>query len=92
MTDALIQNVNPFTAYAHEVQEVVKKNDMRLKEQVIAVFSTPHGMQLLETLDELFTRRPVCPAGSPEGYGYMREGQNSLVAKFRNIIAASQQG
>lgn len=92
MTDALIQNINPFTAYAAEIQEITKRKENKLREQVIATFSTPHGLQLLDTLEEMYIYKSVCPAGAPKGYGYMREGQNSLILKFRSIIQAAQQG
>ncbi|CAB4240889.1 hypothetical protein UFOVP23_33 [uncultured Caudovirales phage] len=62
----------------------------RFREQVISVFANPHGMQLLDTLDDLYVRQPVSPAGCVEGYGYMREGENRLIIKLRAIVNSAQ--
>lgn len=91
MMNPAMQPVNPYAAQMkEETQKYIKNLDQRLKENVIAVFSNPHGMQLLDTLDELYVRQPVCPAGCPEGYGYMREGENRLIIKLRAIITNAQ--
>lgn len=86
--------INPFTQGAHILAAQKQHEDLqkrehlqnRFRDQVLATFLTPHGEQLLQTLEELYLLRPVCPPGSPEGYGYMREGENSLIMRFKNII------
>ena len=88
----IYQDVNPYGMQMKEERvRMFEGMDKRLKEQVTAVFCNPHGLQLLDTLDDLYVRQPVCPAGCPEGYGYMREGQNSLILKIRAIVHAAQQ-
>mgnify|MGYP003655533436 CR=1 FL=1 len=85
------QLVNPFIGGpSAEHKSQVKQIDQKFREQVIATFCTPHGMQLLDTLDDLYVRQPVCPAGCVEGYGYMREGENRLIIKLRAIVNSAQ--
>ncbi len=92
-------NVNPFMQTLNpigqqmqqETQKFQKDVTKRLHDQVVAVFANPHGMQLLDTLDDLYVRQPVCPAGCVEGYGYLREGENRLILRLRSIVNAAQQ-
>lgn len=91
MTHPLNQPVDPF-AQQREMARFKHDVDKRLREQVIAVFANPNGLQLLDTLDDLYLRQPVSPAGCVEGYGYMREGENRLILKLRAIVNSAQQG
>lgn len=63
----------------------------KLKNQIISVFNTPEGMQLLDTLMEGFVHKPTWVPGAPEGYGYKREGENSLILYFKGIAERAQQ-
>lgn len=85
------QPVNPYAAQMKEEQQkFYKELDAMLREQVTAVFCNPHGLQLLNTLEDIYIRQPVCPAGCIEGYGYMREGENRLILKIRRIVNQAQ--
>lgn len=90
MTEPFSQPVNPYAAQVQqeqtEKQKYLSQVNNRLKEQIIAVFGNPHGLQLLDTLEEIFLRQPVCPPGCVEGYGYKREGENGLIIRFRAIV------
>lgn len=84
------QPVNPnsaaMMAELSEKQKRLAHDNAKLKEQVITVFCNPHGLQLLDTLEEVFLRQPVCPPGCIEGYGHYREGENQLVLRIRKIV------
>jgi len=90
MTEPFQQPVNPFakgpTPEQMDKQKYLTQVNSRLKEQIIAVFATPHGLQLLETLKETFLLQPVCPPGCLEGYGYKREGENGLIIRIATIV------
>jgi len=91
MINPFEQRINPYAAQLkEESQKFIKQMDQRFREQVIATFCTPHGMQLLDTLDDLYVRQPVSPAGCVEGYGFMREGENRLIIKLRAIVNSAQ--
>lgn len=79
------QAVDPFT-HQRQAESSHKETRDKLKDQIIGVFCNPHGAQLLDTLEDMFIKQPTCPVGSPEGYGYFREGQNSLILKIRAIV------
>jgi hypothetical protein len=89
-TEPFQQPVNPFakgpTSEQLEKQKYLANVNNRLKEQIVAVFANPHGLQLLETLKEIFLYQPVCPPGSVEGYGYKREGENQLIIRIATIV------
>lgn len=91
MNNPMAQAVDPFT-YQRQADSTQKDVRDKLKDQIIGVFSNPHGLQLLETLEEMFVRQSVSPPGCPEGYGYFREGQNSLILKIRSIVNAAAKG
>ncbi len=95
MTEPFKQPVDPFGGQAtpeqSERQRQIAHMNNRLKEQIISVFSNPHGMQLLDTLEEIFLRQPVCPPGCVKGYGYKREGENQLIIRIRSIVNQSMQ-
>ena len=90
MTDPFGQPVNPFMqgqmSEMAEKKKQLESINNRFREQVIAVFCNPHGVQLLETFKEVFLQQPVCPPGCVEGYGYMREGENGLIVRISNIV------
>lgn len=90
MTQPFEQPVNPFTQAQKEEQseklKYMSEVNKRLRDQIIAVFANPHGLQLLNTLEDIFLRQPVCPPGCVEGYGYKREGENSLIIRFRAVV------
>lgn len=88
--DPFNQPIDVFTHKAALKEMKSTVNDY-VKEQVIAVFSTPEGLRLLDTLEDLYVRQPVCPVNSPTGYGHFREGQNSLILKFRQWVSVAQQ-
>jgi hypothetical protein len=91
MMNPAFQPVNPYAAQMKEdAQRYMKGLDQKLKEQVIAVFCNPHGLQLLDTLYEMFVHQPVSPPGSVKGYGFMREGENRLIIKLRAIVNNAQ--
>jgi hypothetical protein len=90
MSDPFSQITNPFTSYAKQTEETAKKLDEHLSAQVIAVFDNPQGLQLLDTLDDIYVRQPTSPPGAVKGYGYFREGQNSFILKLRAIINKSK--
>ena len=53
-------------------------------------FRTDAGKQTLRWLME-FLIQPASPPGSPEGYGFFREGQNDVVRQIlQNIELASR--
>lgn len=88
------QTVDPFTAHEPlQSEPLIQKQSIEqyFSSQVIAVFNTPHGQQLLNTLEDLYIRQPVCPAGCVEGYGYMREGENRLILKLMRIARQAKQ-
>lgn len=85
------QPVDPLNKDRPDVHHFKKEMDKRLKEQVIGVFLNPQGEQLLQTLEDLYVRQTVCPPGATKGYGFWREGQNSLILKFQAIIRQAQQ-
>lgn len=91
MTHPMNQPVNPFNPFK-ELAVFRKDVENKLRDQIVAIFANPLGMQLLDTLDDLYIRQPVCPPGSPEGFGYMREGENRLILKIRAIVNSAQQG
>lgn len=92
MINPFQQPSNPFGEPIRDATDRVSRDiAQRFREQVIATFCTPHGEQLLDTLDDLYVRQPVCPAGCPEGYGYMREGENRLILKLRAIVNSAKQ-
>lgn len=90
MTEPFQQPLNPFakgpTSEQVDKQKYLNDVNGRLKEQIIAVFCNPHGLQLLETLKETFLNQPVCPPGCLEGYGYKREGENALIIRIATIV------
>lgn len=96
MSDPIAQPVNPFANQKQVRPEDVARMQQaqhmanKLKDQIIAVFSNPHGMQLIETLVEAFVHKPTWQPGCPEGYGYKREGENSLILYFKHIAEKAQ--
>lgn len=91
MTKPFQQALNPFTGFEQEQKQFIKEIDNLLRERVLTVLANPNGEQLLDTLDDMYVRQPVSPPGCTEGYGYYREGQNSLILKLRRIVAAAKQ-
>lgn len=96
MTDPFSQPVNPMTSQAPTMAQQAQKAQFealnnKVKEQIIAVFCNPHGLQLLETWEQIYLRAPACPPGCPEGYGYMRSAQNEFVTKIRLAVEQAQQ-
>lgn len=92
--DPFFQPSNPFSGQALNMTQdqvnMLSQVNNRLRQQVIEVFMNPLGLQLLDTLEDLYVRQPVCPPGCVEGYGYKREGENALILKLRNIINQAQ--
>jgi hypothetical protein len=85
MTQPFQQPVNPFQKEEVEKKAFVNDLNNKLREQIIHVFCNPHGIQLLDTLEEIFLKQPVCPPGCVEGYGFKRDGENQLIIRIANI-------
>lgn len=87
--DPIKQAIDPFSN--HPKEHLLKSRiDSYLREQVISVFCNPHGLQLLDTLEDLYLRQPVSPAGCAKGYGFMREGENRIILRLRGIVNNAQ--
>lgn len=87
------QPTNPFTNHRKsEMSEIKKSLQQTLENQVVSTFSTPHGMQLLDTLDDMYVRQPVAPIGAPEGYHHVREGENRIIRMFRLMVNKANAG
>jgi len=87
MSDPFYQAIDPFNGRAHpEHQKMMKDLDEHLYQLVISVFLNAQGELLLNALEDLYIRQPVCPPGSVKGWGHYREGQNSIVFKLRRMI------
>ena len=86
------QQVDPFNSQSavEAFQQRARSADQKLREHAIGTLANPQGLQLLETLTELYNNMPVCPPGSVEGYGFYREGQNSVIARLKNIVKEAQ--
>jgi hypothetical protein len=80
-----LQNSDPFTNRPDQQTPTTDIHDY-LYQQVVAVFLNAQGEQLLNTLEDLYIRQPVCPVDCPEGYGYFREGQNSVIYRIQQMI------
>ena len=59
---------------------------------VAKLFRSPTGKKVLEYLEERYIKSPVCIPGRPEGQGYYREGQNSIVRMFQSAIYRQEHG
>jgi hypothetical protein len=93
MNEPFRQPVNPYANTPNideEKNKYLRNLDQKLREQIVAVFANPHGMQLLDTLEDFYLRQPVCPPGCVKGYGYKREGENSFIIKLRAIVNNAQ--
>lgn len=87
MSDPFYQAIDPFNGRAHpEHQKMMKDLDEHLYQRVIAALLDAEGQLLLNTLEDIYIRQPVCPPGAVEGWGYYREGQNSVIFKLVRMI------
>lgn len=65
---------------------------------IAAPFMTPAGRQSLAKLKDMTTDKPSWPAEGRGGfydtamYGFVREGQNSVIRHIENMIAIAQAG
>lgn len=50
------------------------------------VLNNPHGRELLAELEKMFIKKPICPPGCVEGYGYWRDGQASVVLTLERLV------
>ena len=84
----LAQPYNPFTAgkRAQAPEEVMRNLQESLNDKIVAVFANPHGIQLLDLLDDMYVRQPVAVPGQPEGASFVREGENRIIRKFRAAV------
>ena len=87
-SEPFAQPVNPYAKNKEldEKQKFMAQLNSKLRDEVVQVFANPHGLQLLDTLEDIFLKQPVCPPGCVEGYGYKREGENQLIVRIRNIV------
>lgn len=94
MTNPFFQPSDPFTgrqlSMTQDQMNLMTEIQKRFRQQVIEVFLNPQGLQLLDTLEDLYVRQPVCPPGCIEGFGYRREGENAFILKLRAIIKDAQ--
>lgn len=89
MSNPFEQRVDPFyDAQSIRVQqnEFSRKLDELFYQQVVSVFLNAQGELLLQTLEDLFIRQPVCPVGCKKGYGYFREGQNDVIYRIQRAV------
>jgi len=56
------------------------------------LFKTQDGKEILKHLEDRYIKAPVCIPGSPEGQGYYREGQNSVIRAIQNAIVRQELG
>ena len=59
---------------------------------IAQLFSSRNGKVVLDYIRSKTIERPCCPAGSVEGYGYFREGQNDLVRQIETAIKLGKEG
>lgn len=70
--------------------EMEKRKDFN--RAIAQLFSSRNGKLVLEYIRSKTIERPCCPAGSVEGYGYFREGQNDLVRQIETAIKLGKEG
>lgn len=90
ITDPFAQKIDPFNQRTLALDKFKRHLDEETKNLIIAVFSNPHGIQLLDRWDDLHLRQPVCPIGAPEGTGYARSAVNDFIVKIRRIVNEAQ--